>query len=360
MAEDQDNDDKPHDASDKKLTDARKKGDMVRSQDLTNLLSYGGLFAGLLAFGPAAIDRLGNLGVLLLGGRSGLFHTRAGAGDFLGAILGQVVAGLLPVLAVPAILVLLAAAVQGQFVAAWNKLEPKLTKISPISNAKQKFGRKGLFEFFKSLTKLSVVSVVLLLVARNSIGKIVTSTQLEPRPVILQMMALAESFLAAVLIVTLVIAAVDYLWQFTDFHRRNRMTHQEVRDEHKESEGDPHFKNQRRRRGQELVGKSLIQAVQEADVLIVNPEHYAVALAWDRTSQNAPVCKAKGVDEIALRMREIAKEAGIPIHSDPPTARALYAALDIDQEIDAQFYRPVAAAIRFAETLRRRRGAQGY
>lgn len=359
MPEEQDNSDKPHDPSHKRLTDARNKGDMARSQDLTNALSYAGLFAGMLFLGPIAIERLGSLGVSLLGGRASVFQS-ADTGDFRDAIFSEILISLLPILAAPALLVILGSLAQGHFVMAWNKLEPKLSKISPISNAGQKYGRKGLFEFAKSLTKLSVVSLVLVLVAWREIGEIVTAMQLEPRLMIMRMLWLAKSFLAAVLVVTVIIAAADYLWQYFEFMRRNRMSHQEMKDEYKESEGDPHFKGERKQRGHELVGKSLMQAVQKADVLVVNPEHYAVALSWDRATQTAPVCAAKGVDQIALKMREIAKEAGIPIHPDPPTARALYATLKVGDEVDPEYYKPVAAAIRFAEALRKRRLEQGF
>jgi flagellar biosynthetic protein FlhB len=132
------------------------------------------------------------------------------------------------------------------------------------------------------------------------------------------------------------------------------MTRQEMTEEHKESEGDPHFRAHRRQRGQEIALNRMLQAVPEADVVVVNPTHYAVALKWNRKDRRAPVCVAKGQDEIAARIRERAIEAGVPIHRDPPTARALHAALDVGDEIGREHYQAVAAAIRFAEAMRKK------
>jgi flagellar biosynthetic protein FlhB len=138
------------------------------------------------------------------------------------------------------------------------------------------------------------------------------------------------------------------------------MTLKELKDESKEAEGDPHLKQHRRMRAQELALNQMMGEVPNADVIIVNPTHYAVALKWSRMPGAAPECVAKGVDEVALRIREAATEAGVPIHSDPPTARALYATTDIGREIDPDHYEPVAAAIRFAEAMRQKARERGF
>ena len=130
------------------------------------------------------------------------------------------------------------------------------------------------------------------------------------------------------------------------------MTRQELLDEMKQSDGDPHVKGQRRRRAEAIATQRMLADVPKADVVIVNPTHYAVALRWDRGSGRAPVCVAKGVDEVAARIREAASLAGVPIRSDPPAARALHASVDLGQEILPEHFAAVAAAIRFAETMR--------
>jgi flagellar biosynthetic protein FlhB len=168
------------------------------------------------------------------------------------------------------------------------------------------------------------------------------------------MLHLLLRFLALVFAVWLALGAVDYLWQRAQHHHRNRMSHQEMRDELKQSEGDPHAKGERRRRGREIASNHMLDNVASASVVIVNPTHFAVALKWSPQSLGAPVCVAKGVDEIAARIRERARAAGVPIHSDPVTARALFASVKLDSEVRPEHYAAVAAAIRFAETMRAR------
>ena len=132
------------------------------------------------------------------------------------------------------------------------------------------------------------------------------------------------------------------------------MSHKEVADETKEAEGDPHLKQHRRARAQMAASNQMMAEVPTADVILVNPTHYAVALRWDRKPGTAPLCVAKGVDEIAFRIREIAQEAGVPIHSDPPSTRALFETTEIGSEIAEEHYAPVAAAIRFADEIRQK------
>jgi len=136
--------------------------------------------------------------------------------------------------------------------------------------------------------------------------------------------------------------------------RKNMMSRKDLTDEAKDSEGDPHMKQKRRQRAQEIALSQMIQDVPDADVIIVNPTHYAVALKWSRLPGEAPVCVAKGVDEVAKTIRKVAQEAGVPIRSDPPVARALHATVEIGQEIPPEHYRAIAAAIRFAEAMKKR------
>ncbi len=157
-----------------------------------------------------------------------------------------------------------------------------------------------------------------------------------------------------------VVGLADLLWQRFDHARKLMMSFQELRDEAKESEGDPHLKSERRRRGQEIATNRMLADVPTADVVVVNPTHYAVALKWSREKGSAPVCVAKGVDEVALRIREAATVAGVPIRSDPPTARALHATTELGEEISHEHYAAVAAAIRFSEEIRAKARERGW
>jgi len=170
------------------------------------------------------------------------------------------------------------------------------------------------------------------------------------------MLTILLDFLAISLLITLVFGGADYMWQLFQHQRRNRMSRQELVDENKDSEGDPHTKLQRRQRGQAIAMNQMLTDVGRADVIVVNPTHYAVALKWQRGDRTAPICVAKGVDEIAARIREAGAAAGVPIHSDPPTARALHATVELGAPIRPEHYSAVAAAIRFAEAMRKRAG----
>jgi flagellar biosynthetic protein FlhB len=171
-------------------------------------------------------------------------------------------------------------------------------------------------------------------------------------------MQLSLGFLTLVLVVAVVLGGIDFFWQRAEHIRRNRMSHKDMMDEHKQAEGDPHAKQHRRQRAQEIAMNRMLADVPEAAVVVVNPTHYAVALKWDRAQPGAPVCVAKGVDEIAARIRERAMEAGVPIRRDPPTARAIFDSVEIGAEIRAEHFAAIAAAIRFAEEMRRKARAR--
>jgi flagellar biosynthetic protein FlhB len=258
--------------------------------------------------------------------------------------------------ALPAGMALLSVLAQRSFVVAPSKLEPKLSRINPVENAKNKYGPTGLFEFAKSALKLLLFCALLGAYLAGRLPQIAGSLHAEPRIIGGQMARMTLEFLFVVLLIALAIGAVDFFWQHYDHRRRNMMSHKEIRDEHKQNEGDPHVKQQRRQKAMEIASNRMMADVPQADVIIVNPTHYAVALKWSRAPGAAPTCVAKGVDHLAKAIRDAAFEHGVPVHSDPPAARALYAGTDIGQEVDASQYRAVAAAIRFADQMRRRAG----
>jgi flagellar biosynthesis protein FlhB len=351
----EDDDDKQFDASQKKLDDARKKGEVPKSTDLMTSASYGGFLLIAGSFGAASLTTLASTMSGFLGKSDSLSTLMfSGSGRAIsGGMMLAVLQPLAPWFLVPALAVILAIIAQRSFVVAPDKLIPKLSRISMLSNAKNKFGRSGLFEFGKSFVKLLIYGTVLWIFLMNRMPEILATMSLSPGMVAVVLVKLSFSFLSIVLMISLSIGAVDYLFQQQEHARKNRMSHQEVKDEAKQSEGDPHMKQKRRQKGYEIAMNQMIAAVPEADVIIVNPTHYAVALKWDRASGAAPICVAKGVDEIAAKIREVASENGIAIHRDPPTARALYAVVEVDQEIWPEHYQAVAAAIRFAEKIRK-------
>jgi flagellar biosynthetic protein FlhB len=353
MMEEEAGQDKPYEATQRRLEQARARGDLPRSLDLLAAATYWGLLAFSLTAGGAA---LADAGAALAGflARAGTLAERGAGTAAIGASLTDLAVALLPMFALPVILVVGAVFVQRAWVFAPEKLELQLSRISPVANAKQKFGRAGLFEFVKSTLKLIVISACLGLFLSGRLPGIVGTAATDPVQVTRMLFGAASDFLLLVAILALAFGGVDYLWQQAEHLRQQRMSRKELVDETKETEGDPWIRQQRRQRGMDIATNRMMAEVPKADVVLVNPVHVAVALRWNRAGGGAPVCIAKGVDEVALRIRAVAMDAGVPVRRDPPTARALHAAVAIGEEIRSEHYRPVAAAIRFADAMRKR------
>lgn len=346
--------DKQYEPTQKKLEDARRKGEVPRSSDLNTAAAYAGFAIVAISMGTVLFSRLvSELFRLLENADSLSFDVFQNEGQAIfGGIIGSVIWHLLPWFIVPASLVILAIIAQRSFVIAPTKLQPKLSRISVLANAKNKFGRAGFFEFIKSFVKLLVFSGVLGAFLFIRTPDIVTAVNFAPAFVTTVMFQFAEQFIVFIFVVSLVVGLVDFLWQRAEHIRKNKMSRQEMVDEAKQMEGDPFVKQQRRQKAQEIALNKMLSDVPSADVIVVNPIHYAVALKWSKEPGSAPVCMAKGVDEIAARIREIAQNSAIPIHRNPSTARSLFAAVDVGSQILPEHYAAVAAAIRFAETVR--------
>lgn len=355
MSDTEDDDSKQHEPTQKKLDDARRRGEVARSADLNTAMSYLALLLIAVSVGASSLKGLGAVlaGVLARSDQLAITVFQNGA-PFATTLLRDVAWQTTPWLLPPAFAVLALTIATRSFVVAPEKLQPKLSRLSLVSNAKNKFGRFGLFEFFKSFVKLTIYALVLGAFLWVNLPEMLATISLSAGMSTVVLLNLCIEFFALVLLVALVIGAVDYFWQHNEHLRKNRMSHKELMDEIKQNEGDPHVKNQRRQKGYDIAMNQMLADVPEADVIVVNPTHYAVALKWSRLPGEAPICVAKGVDEVAARIREVANENAVPIHSDPPTARALHATVEIGHEIPPDQYEAVAAAIRFSEKMRTR------
>lgn len=361
MSGQDDESDKSFDATPQKLLEARRKGEVAKSVDLMTAAGYAGLLTALLLAGSYTIGTAGTAFMVMLDRSSELaplFLSGAGTAP-AGGLLREISLSLVPIFLFPAVAVVLSVFAQQAWVFAPSKLSPKLSRISLISNAKNKFGRGGLFEFFKSFTKLVVYSICLALFIKARLPDIVAVLQTSPNIAVAYLAQLCFGFLFLVVLISGIIGGIDAVWQHKEHLRKNMMSRKEIMDETKNAEGDPHLKQERRQRAMSISQNQMMGDVPTADVVIVNPTHYAVALKWSRKSGEAPVCVAKGVDEVAAAIREIATEANVPLHSDPPAARALHATTEIGDQIAPEHYAAVAAAIRFAENMRLRARARG-
>lgn len=343
--------DKPFEASEQRLRQARAKGDIPRSTEVNALLAYAGLFLALLVGGPIAMRRW----LAQITGEGGVAARTQGATfDAARDIAGTAALATIVLLAIPGLLVLAGLLAQRALLFTPANLALKGSRIDPIGNFGQKFGLKGLVTFSLSLIKVSLAvaggwglfGMLLELLSRAGFMR---EAQWVPG-----LALVLRDVLALALFITVSLAGADILWKRTEHRRRLRMTRKEAEDEHKESEGDPHFKALRRQRAVDIAMGTMLADVEKADVVIVNPTHYAVALEWKRGSGRAPVCLAKGTDEVAARIRERAGKHRVPIWSDPPCARTLHASMEIGDEIPVEHFAAVAAAIRFAEAMRKK------
>lgn len=353
---------KTHEPTPQKLEEARRKGDVPKSNDVAVAAAYLGLLAALLAVGASAARGSGEVLAGILGGADRLEGRVLGPGGagLSARLTFAALAPLAPIFLVPMAASLVAFLAQRAVVAAPDKLVPKLSRISLISNAKNKFGPTGLVEFAKSTVKLVAISTILTLFLLAETDRIAALLRADPLAMGAEMMRVGMALLSVIAAVAVVIGAADLLWQRFDHARKNRMSHQELKEEHKRTEGDPHMKSQRQQRGRAIATNRMLLDVPKADVVLTNPTHVAVALQWSRAPGSAPVCVAKGEDEIAAAIRRTAAEHGVPIHHDPPTARALNATVEIGEEIRPDHYKAVAAAIRYAEQMRAMARARGW
>lgn len=347
---------KTHEATPQKLERARKKGEIARSLDAQTAVAYLGLALAIMFGGTWVATSLGETLMAFLARPAELadLHLRSSE-EIFGEISVRIIGAMAPILVAPATLILLLLISQRAIILAPEKLSPKLSRISPIANAKQKYGPHGLMEFVKSAVKLTAVGAVLTIVILGEIDRLPGYVRMHagffPELLLRQFWNIATG----VLILAFSIAVLDFLWQRHSHLKRMRMTHQEVKDETKQSEGDPHMRASRRDRGREIASNRMLHDVPDADVVVVNPTHYAVALKWSRLPNTVPVCIAKGEDELARRIRVRAEQAQVPIHQDAPTARSIHALVEVGQPIEPDHYKAVAAAIVFADKLRAQR-----
>lgn len=346
--------DKQYDASEQKLRRAREKGDIPRSTELNSALLYLGFWGALSLIGGWAVPAWLRMAVRAFGDEPWPEDLGQSVFDLGGALAVQAALAVLAAVAFVGACIALGLIAQRSWVFTPSKLAPDINRINPFRNAGQKFGKSGLVTFAISLAKVGFVCTGGWLLYRSLIGYLLNADFMLERQWVagLDLILMRAVYLAVG--VSVLFSGVDLLWKHLEYRRRNRMSRKEMMDEHKESEGDPHFKAARRQKGFDIIMNRMLEDVEKADVVIVNPTHYAVALEWKRGSGRAPVCLAKGVDDVARRIRERAAEHAVPLWSDPPCARALHATVEIGEEIRPDHFAPVAAAIRFAEAMRKK------
>jgi flagellar biosynthetic protein FlhB len=350
MAEERDQSERSEEPTQKRLDDAVRRGDVVKSQEVNTWFIIGAATLNLMIFS-------GSMGTGLETALRGLIanaHAVAFDGGGLMHLIARLGSEIIAAVAIP-FLVLMGAAIAGnmiqhRFLWSAEPLRPALSKISPAAGLKRLFSRQALVNFAKGLAKLAVVGGIMAALLWPERGRLEGMVDTDPMGVLGLTRALSLSTLGVVVAVLAVIAALDYLWQYRQWHERQKMSLRELKEEFKQTEGDPAIKAKIRQLRQTRARKRMMAAVPKASVVITNPTHFAVALQYER-GMNAPVCLAKGADAIALRIRAVAEEAGVPIVENPPLARALHATVELDQEIPPEHYKAVAEVISYVMRL---------
>ena len=356
MADDNQHDsDRTEDPTQKRLDEALERGDVVKSQEVSTWFIIAGGALVLAAFsGPMS----GGL-IVTLRGLVANSHQIRSDGQGLLAIMGRVEREVLAAVAFPlAVLVIAAIAgnmIQHRLVWSAEQLKPKLSKISPLAGLKRLFSSQALANFVKGLIKLAVVGTVMTLLLWPQRNRLDGLVQTDILGSLVFTRSLALDVLGTVVAILFILAAADYLFQYRQWLERQKMSIREIKDEYKQTEGDPMIKGKIRQLRQARMRKRMMAEVPKASVVITNPNHYAIALRYER-GMEAPICVAKGIDTLALRIREVAGKHSIPVVENPPLARALHATVEIDQEVPPEHYKAVAEIISYVMKLRRSAG----
>jgi flagellar biosynthetic protein FlhB len=362
MADDgQDNSQKTEEPTSRRLEQAREKGQVAKSQEVTHWFM---ILAAALLIGVFGEAFAGGVSTSLYKFIARAHSIRVDGGAELRQLMfetfGQLGLAVLMPVAVVVLAAFVAGFIQNGFMFSTEPIKPKLSKLSLAKGLKRLFSTRSVVEFVKGILKISIVTAVigLLLWPEREIIFVVTSMDAVQFMDVLQ--ALAIRVLIGVLAIMTVIAAVDYLYQKQQHMKELRMSKQELKEEFKQSEGDPMIKARLRQIRTERARRRMMSAVPEADVVVTNPTHFSVALKYDHGAMDAPVLVAKGADQIAFRIREVAKEHDIPVVENPPVARALYDNVDLDQPIPPEHFKAVAEIIGYVMRLRGKLpGSQG-
>jgi flagellar biosynthesis protein FlhB len=351
MAESSDQESKTEEPTEKKVRDALEQGKIPVSREASIFASMAALMV-IQAFliGQGAQQLTPTLKSFLDDPDGFPLGTGADAQNLLTVVGLEALRFLVPLVVIMAVFGLAASLLQNAPRLVLARIQPDLSRISPVQGWSRIFGTQGLVEFAKSLFKLVSVGLVVGLVVRSSEARAFEAMYTDPVALPEMILSIAMRIVSAICIATIVLVAIDLAWSRFHWRRQLRMTKQEIKDEHKQAEGDPLIKARLRSLARDRSRQRMISSASRATLVIANPTHFAIALRYNRDENPAPLVLAKGMDAIALKIREVAEENRIPVIENKALARALYDAVQVDQVIPAEFFRPVAEIIYFLQS----------
>ena len=355
MAENDDDSQKTEEPTSKRLSDSRNRGEVAQSREVANWFMLFSAAAVVALFAPFSAEKIVGVSYKFIERP----HDIPVDSEALRQLLFEVATAVGLAIAAPIGLLVVAAisssVIQHGLLFAPEKLKPSLSKISPLAGVKRMFSFRSVTELIKGLVKISMVAAIALVVVMPIFDKLPLMAAMS-LPVTLNILhATVIRLLVGVVALVTALALLDFFYQVYEHRKKLRMTQQEVRDEMRQAEGDPHVKARLRQIRTERARQRMMQAIPEASVVITNPTHYAIALKYDKDEMDAPKVVAKGVDEVARRIRERAEEYEVAIFENPPLARALYSAVEINDYIQPEHYHAVAEIIAFVMGIKKDR-----
>lgn len=348
-------DSKTEDPSQKKLEDARKKGDVVKSQEVVTwfmLLGSATIFA-MMAPSTSAQLMVSLETIFMNADRFDL--SGQGFAQFFNGLALSMLGTILVPLVILTVCAIVANLIQHRPLLSVEPITPKFSKISPLAGFKRLFSSDSLVNFGKGLFKIGIVGVVLFVVIWPERDRLDTMMTADPLIILADFQEIGVKIFMSTLLVVTLIAGADYFYTRQKWWKRHMMTLQETKEEYKQQEGDPHVKGRLRQLRMERSRKRMMASVPDATVVITNPTHFAVALKYE-PGMKAPQCVAKGADAVAFRIRELAKDNDVPIVENPPLARALFASVEVDEFIPGEHFKAVAEVVGFVMRLKKGAG----
>lgn len=353
MADESSDQEKTEEATPRREQKSREDGQVARSRELTTFMLLLGGVIGLWSMGSMLYDQIG-----MVMEQAFLFERRHALETtpmLVNALnLGErTLLALMPLFLLLMLVALVAPALLGGWLVSAKSLKPQLSKLNPLKGLKRIFGVQALVELLKAIAKTVLVGGVAVAFLHANLGRYMSLMNQPVQQALANAMELAALACALMVLTLLVVILIDVPYQLWSHAKKLRMSKDEVKREHKESEGDPQVKARIRQQQQAMARGRMMSKVPEADVIITNPTHYAVALTYEETGMAAPRVVAKGADAVAARIREVGEDNGVPRLEAPPLARALYQHVDLDAEIPMELYTAVAEVMAWAFRLRR-------
>lgn len=348
----EDDSQKTEDPTPKKIEESRKKGQIALSREVNNWVMLFTATIVVLAIGPSALSSM----KVYMAGFIERSYVMPSAPGGIGIILADSFWQTLGIMVLPLVILMIAAFLapflQIGPLFAPHVITPDFSKVSPMAGFKRLFSMRSIMEFVKGIAKLGIISAVGVILLKPFYGSIDHMIGISVGNMMDEMQIMVLKLMTGILVVLLVVAVIDLVYQRYEHYKKMRMSKQELKDEYKQTEGDPHVRAKLRQLRQEKARTRMIQAVPQADVVITNPTHYSLALKYDPEEMDAPVLIAKGVDDLAMRIREVAKENNIPLYENKPLARVLYDTVEVDEMIPPEHYKAVAEVISYIFQLK--------